>query len=70
MVLEDSHFPGKAVVVGEEEAPEDQVEEAAVASGAGEGHVDLAVGEEQGLELLVRPVLPLCHQRDCLDRGR
>jgi hypothetical protein len=69
-VLEDIHFLGKVVVVGEEEVPEDQVGEAAVASGAGEGHVDLVVGEEQDLELLVHLVLPLCLRKDCLDRGR
>jgi hypothetical protein len=70
VVLEDIHFLGKAVAVGEEGVLEDQVGEAAVASGAGEGHVDLAVGEEQVLELLVHLVLPLCRRRDCLDRGR
>jgi hypothetical protein len=70
VVLEDIHFLGKAVVVGEEGGLEDQVGEAVVASGAGEGHVVLAVGEEQDLELLVHLVLPLCRRRDCLDRGR
>jgi hypothetical protein len=68
--LEDIHFLGKAVAVGGEEVPEDQVGEAAVASGAEEGHADLAVGEEQDLELLDHLVLPLCLRKDCLDRGR
>lgn len=70
VVLEDIHFLGKVVVVGEEVVPEDQVGGVAVASDAGEGHVDLAVGEEQDLELLVHLVLPLYLRKDCLDRGR
>ena len=70
VVLEDIHFLGKAVAVGEEGVLEDQVGEVVVASDAGEGHVDLAVGEEQDLELLAHLVLPLCRRRDCLDRGR
>jgi hypothetical protein len=70
VVLEDIHFLGKAVAVGVEEVLEGQVGEVVVASGAGEGHVDLAVGEEQDLELLAHLVLPLCRRRDCLDRGQ
>lgn len=67
---EDSHRFGKGVVAGVGDLEGQGVVEVQVgAFGVVVGHVDLLVGEEQALVLLV-PVLPLFHQRGYLAHGR
>jgi hypothetical protein len=65
---QDIHHLGRevVVVVGEEGLVADLVEEVVEASGVEEDHADLVV--EEGRDLHLQVVLPLCHQIDCLDR--
>lgn len=68
VVGQDNRHLGRELVVVGEEDPVDSVEEEVEASGVEEDHVALMVGVVQDLVHLVLLVLPLCHQKDCLDR--